>query len=674
MVRRTFCIFVNYKDMNSSFRHRGGWLLVTVIAILVWGCAAQRRLSRLGAEPVQISLPQEADFLPDQVAGIHFEHADTVYVKGEDGKDLILLKAIKDDETGEMVATDVLEAAIVTARFRNKAERSGKVDIEFQIHVPQSMMDRKWEMTLYPTMFILGDTVRMEPVLVTGRDFRNRQLRGYERYQRFLDGIESDSSAFVNHFLLERFLERNIPQLYRFRNDTSLVSDEEFAACYGVTEQEAIEHYTRQFSRARNERKAASKEEKFRKLVKVPLQTEGIHLDTLWQEGDGDFVYNYVQTVTTRPKLRKLDVVVSGEIRQQEKRLYTIPATDTLTFYISTLSAFVHDIVRYKTEVVYRRAEANASCSIVFPVGRDEIRPELSRNAEEIEGIKDRLLHLLANDTFDLDSIVVTANCSPEGSWATNAHLSGRRADAVSRYFGNYMQHVRDSIVRERGFSVDAEGTVHREELGSVRFLSRSHAENWEDLDRLVAESTDLQDSDRERYAHLREIRDPDRREALLHAESFYPVLRDSLYPLLRTVSFDFHMHRKGMVKDTVETTVLDDVYQAGLQAIRDRDFEHAVELLAPYRDYNTAVAYLAIDRNYNALEILERQPDSPEVQYMLAILKSRLGDITGAVNCYLEACRKDPVYVSRGNLDPEISVLIKMYNLNRQDDDDLEL
>lgn len=656
--------------MKSLFHNKGGWVFVAVVAALVWGCAAQRRISRLGSEPVQISLPQEPDFLPDQVAGVHFEHADTVYVKGEDGKDLILLKAIKDDETGEMVATDVLEAAIVTARFRNKAERSGKVDIEFQIHVPQSMMDRKWEMTLHPRMFILGDTIQLEPVLVTGRDFRNRQLRGYERYQRFLDGIESDTSAFVNHFLLERFLERNIPQLYRFRNDTSLVSEEEFAACYGVTEQEAVQHYTRQFSRARNERKVASKDEKFRRFVKVPVQTEGIHLDTLWQEGDGDFVYNYVQTVTTRPKLRKLDVVVSGEICQQEKRLYTIPATDTLTFYISTLSAFVHDIVRYKTEVVYRRAEANASCSIVFPVGRDEIHPELSRNAEEIAGIKDRLLHLLANDTFDLDSIVVTANCSPEGSWAANSRLSGRRAESVSRFFGVYMEHVRDSITRERGFSVNADGSIEKEELGSVRFLSRSHAENWEDLDRLVETSPDLKDSDRERYARLRETRDPDRREYLLHSEPFYPVLRDSLYPLLRTVSFDFHMHRKGMVKDTVETTVLDDVYQDGLQAIRDRDFERAVALLAPYRDYNAAVAYLALDRNYNALEILERQPETPEVLYMLAILKSRLGDIPGAVRCYVEACRKDPVYVSRGNLDPEISVLIKMYNLNRQDDE----
>ena len=125
------------------------------------------------------------------------------------------------------------------------------------------------------------------------------------------------------------------------------------------------------------------------------------------------------------------------------------------------------------------------------------------------------------------------------------------------------------------------------------------------------------------------------------------------------------------MVKDTVETTVIDDVYRDGVQAIRDRDFERAVALLAPYKDYNTAVAYLAVDRNYNALEILERQKKSPEVDYMMAILKSRLGDIQGAVQCYLEACAADRVYVSRGNLDPEISTLIRMYGLNGQDDED---
>ena len=656
--------------MEALFHHRGRWLWIALLAALVWGCAAQRRISRLGKEPVQITLPRTPDFLPDQMAGVRFEHADTVYVKGEDGNDLILLKAVKDDETGEMVATDVLEAAVVTARFRNKAERSGKVDIEFQIHVPRSMMDRKWEMSLYPTMIVLGDTVSMEPVLVTGQSFRNRQLRGYERYQRFLDSIEPDSSAFVNHFLLERFLERNIPQIYRFRNDTSIVSEETFSACYGVTEQEAVRHYTRQLQRAVNRRKEASREEVFRRMVKVPIRTEGIHLDTLWHDGDGDFVYNYTQTVTSRPKLRKIDVVVSGEIRQQDKRLYTIPATDTLTFYISTLSAFVHDIVRFKTEVVYRRAQANATCSIVFPVGEDGIYPELSRNAEEIAGIKDRLRHLVANDAFDLDSIIVTAHCSPEGPWGVNEKLSGRRAESVSGYFEDYVRQVRDSLYQERGFSVDEEGTVHTEEPGSIRFLSRSRGENWEALDRLVEETPLLRDWDRKRYARHRRTYDPDRREYLLYLEPFYPVLRDSLYPLLRTVSFDFHMHRKGMVKDTVETTLPDEVYQAGLQAIRDRDFERAVELLAPYKDYNTAVACLATDRNYSALDILERQPASPEVLYMLAILKSRTGDIPGAVQCYVDACRQDPVYVSRGNLDPEISALIKLYKLHRQNDD----
>ena len=48
-----------------------------------------------------------------------------------------------------------------------------------------------------------------------------------------------------------------------------------------------------------------------------------------------------------------------------------------------------------------------------------------------------------------------------------------------------------------------------------------------------------------------------------------------------------------------------------------------------------------------------------------MAILKSRMGDFQGAVNEYLEACRGDRMYIARGNLDPEISVLIKRYQLH---------
>lgn len=48
-----------------------------------------------------------------------------------DGHEMILMHAVLDDETGEMVAAQELRPAMVSARFRNVAERHGKVDLEF---------------------------------------------------------------------------------------------------------------------------------------------------------------------------------------------------------------------------------------------------------------------------------------------------------------------------------------------------------------------------------------------------------------------------------------------------------------------------------------------------------------------------------------------------------------
>lgn len=654
---------MNYKKIS---------LAGLVLALLAIGCATQRKIARLDEEKVEINLPKEADYLPDNVSGEVFKPADTLYVKGDDGSKVILLKAVKDSTTGEMVATDVLKAAVITARFRNKAERSGKVDLEFLIKVPENMLDEKWEMTLNPDMFIQKDSIRLDAVVISGKGHRSKQLKGYERYNKYVESIVRDTSVYVNRFLLERYIERNIPELYKFRSDSSYVDDETFKAFYGVTYDEAVEHYTNKCMRSRNEKKAASKDERFASYVKAPILSEGIRLDTVWRADDGDFVYSYLQTVNTRPKLRKIDVVVSGDIKEQGKRIYTIPTTDTLTFYISSLSTFTKDVVRYKTKVVYRRAEANMSSLILFPVGKAEIKPELGNNESEIRTIKENLRHLLANEVFDLDSIMVTANASPDGPFRKNADLSARRANSVSNYFDRYMRQVRDSIETERGLAVDSAGVLSSGKVEPIRFISRSNGENWVGLDRMM-ESERFSDSDREAYARLRSIKDPDRRDWLMHREKFYPTVHDSLYPLLRTVVFDFHLHRKGMVKDTVQTTVVDDVYMDGLQALKDRDYEKAVELLGPYKDYNAAVAFLAMDRNYNALEILKKEPRTPEVNYMMAILHSRLGEMQEAVDCYMEACREDRSYVARGNLDPEISLLIKTYGLNRQEDEDNE-
>ena len=121
------------------------------------------------------------------------------------------------------------------------------------------------------------------------------------------------------------------------------------------------------------------------------------------------------------------------------------------------------------------------------------------------------------------------------------------------------------------------------------------------------------------------------------------------------------------MVKDTVHTTVLDSLYMRGVQAIRDRDYETAVTILRPYKDYNTAVAYCLMDYNASAMDILKDLPRTARVDYMLAILHARAGDDRMAVQHYLHACAKEPSYVHRGNLDPEIAALIKNYGLHAQ-------
>ena len=100
-------------------------------------------------------------------------------------------------------------------------------------------------------------------------------------------------------------------------------------------------------------------------------------------------------------------------------------------------------------------------------------------------------------------------------------------------------------------------------------------------------------------------------------------------------------------------------------------DYAGALALLSPYRDYNTAVAFMGLNRNANALDILEKYEKTPEVNYLLAILYSRTGNPEKAVDCYMRSCRQNGSYVYRGNLDPEISVLIKTYGLNQEPEEE---
>ena len=643
------------------------WISAAILLTLVClaGCGPQRKLERLRRQSLgaQMVIADEKE-LPEIEMGAE-PRRDTMVVEDPDGNQVLIMRAVK-DENGEMVATDVLQAARVTARFRNVAERSGRVDLNFRIIVPEAMQDRDWQLRFYPDLFIREDSLRLDPILITGEGYRKAQLKGYEHYQKFLDSIAADSTHFIDRFQLEMFLRRNLPDIYRYKTDSTSVSDEEFRSHYGITERQALTHYTNQLVVRRNRWKVGRKDQMFRKYVKVPIVTEGLRLDTVIVSPEGDILYDYVQSIHVTPSLRKATVLLSGDIFEEDRRIYRVPRTEPLTFYISSISGLSDDAVRYKTVVTERRVQANTACYIDFEQGRAEIRKETGHNREEMARIEGNLRSLLQNRDFDMDSIVVTASCSPEGSYEHNRKLSMRRSESVSNYFEGFLRHYRDSV-RRSGFHIGLDDTYQEEAPAEIRLLSRNNPENWSMLDALIREDEKLSEREKEEYERTAALREYDLREQRLQKLPSYRHIREDLYPRLRTVRFDFHLHRKGLQKDTIHTTVVDSVYMRGLQAIRDREYEQAVTLLRPYKDYNTAVAFCALDYNASALEVLEPMERTDKVLYLLAILYSRQGDDRKAVESYLKACRLNPAFVHRGNLDPEIAGLIRRYGLDRE-------
>lgn len=551
----------------------------------------------------------------------------------------IIMNAIRDTETGEMVATDVINASRVTARFRHVAERAGYVSISFDVNVPSALSASEWQLKILPFMALQQDTVSLEALYITGERYRAEQLRGYQRYRAFLASIITDTTDFIRVGQLEIFLERHYPETFAMKRDSSIIPAPQAENLFGVTQREALIHYTRHLKWKFNERRKGRVGKMYERFVKDPIVTEGIRLDTVLTSVDGDFIYRYVHTFRGRPGLKKVTVSLDGKLYAKGECIHEFPFPEELTFYISSLATLVDDRPKYRMFVLERNVYDNTKAFIDFRQGSSEIDTMLGDNGSELRRVMKCIDDVVARDDLELDSLVIVASCSPEGSFSLNRRLSAARSESVRKYMGEYVpEEWKDSL------------------KASVL------PENWEQLEKLVANDTLMSEQARSRILEMiGGMGDPDRVERKMSAMPEYRYLREKIYPKLRSVRFDFHLHRTGMIKDTVHTTELDTVYMSGIDALKALDYKKAVSVLRPYDDYNAALAFMSADYNHSALDVLGRLDDAdPKVCYLKAMVLSRLGLHDEALK-YFDLCLAyDPYMRHRANLDPEMHMLVK--------------
>ena len=609
-----------------------GWVLVVGLSFLTLSCTSYRKLSQIRSGQVRMGLGVSEDKpLEDPESEVCIDS-----IRGDVSEGPIIMNAIRDDETGEMVATDIIRTAHVVARFRNVAERGGKVSVCFDVVVPEGMKDSKYQLKIWPYMALAGDTLGLDPVYITGEKYRSRQIRGYERYHAFLASIISDTTDFIRMGQLEVFIARNLPNTYAMKSDTSFVDDEAAESLFGVTQTQAVKHYTRQWQVRANERRKYLKDRMFAKYVRDPLAVEGIRLDTVLTASTGDFIYRYIHTFRPPPRTKKVEIMLKGWLYQDGIQVAQLPSPENISFYISSLNGLVEDRVKYKIVVLERNAYDNTKALLDFRQGSAELDTMMGDNASELQRVRRCMSDMVSNDEFELDSLKITASCSLEGSFELNRKLSGARAQTVKKILSeDFPDQWQD------------------------RVQTAAVAENWEQFSLLVMNDSILSNHVKKKIETQVKLasRRPDAAEHALAKLPEYRYLREKVYPKLRSVKFEFYMHRVGMVKDTIHTTEVDSVYMAGLEALRNMDYKGAVTLLKPYKDYNSALALLSADYNHTALDVLKDLPsDNPRVCYLMAIVLSRL-ERKKEASRYLDlAIDYDPQLKYRANLDPELS------------------
>ena len=375
--------------------------------------------------------------------------------------------------------------------------------------------------------------------------------------------------------------------------------------------------------------------ESYRLYMKYPF-SENVKLDSVI-ESKNNIAYHYTQEVKLNDDARKLDITLEGKVIGLDGSSYKLPKSDTVKYTITSMLNFIDNTPRYIRKIVDKYVVVNDRNYLSFKLNNTKIIDTLNDNKAQLERIEGVMNKIITQKEFHVDSIILTASSSPEGAFAHNNRLSKNRSISLKKKLISKFGKKADSLITTRWIAEDWSELIRLIELDSI-------ITNKAEILKVIAKTKSL-----------------DKREQAIRRLHHYKYIKEKLYPQLRAVNFKYDLRRVGMIKDTIHTTEIDTLYLKGINLLKSRQYAKAMYILDSYNDFNSAIVAMSLEHNDRAYEILSLLEETDKTAYLKAIICSRLGNKAKGREYFIKACNLNESMEYRGNLDPEISELLKL-------------
>lgn len=387
-----------------------------------------------------------------------------------------------------------------------------------------------------------------------------------------------------------------------------------------------------------NELNMNRKDEIFNEIVEFPYRSDsrGLKVDTLITAED-DIIYHYQQPWTVRPGgMKNLKIVMESRVEAVDRTVFAFPASDTLTYFIASLSQLADGSLVTERKKLHKYLFDKGT---IYPVYKTRKSHQYEESINS--GVLDKLLEAYDSYTsrpeYSVDSIIMECSVDLRGDWETNYEQSEKRGNAISDY-----------LKRRTGAHV----------------VVKPKGEDWRSLVKEIQAHTDLPNA-KAIIDTLTTAVYPDQTEETI--KKLYPkdykIIVDEIYPKLNRVDYYIELSRTDIEKDTIRETFRED-YAEAIQMLRNGEYMDALEVLANYGDYNTALCLVCMGYNDKAQGVLDRLPESARNEYLSAIIFARKKDDKEASKRLINACKLDPNLYDRIRLDSEVSELANRVNL----------